>query len=260
VASLKLMFFAAHSLASKECSTTFYNALDDWDFPPDRYGEYEPIRTNWANSEKFLGSWRKQGSQVFGQVLVRRSTPPKYYADAIFLYGPRANYHTVSMYDLPETLGKEGHVIRLVGLADRLFQELQLDYGFICLDSEYDHKNILKNYEHDDGSIEPRKVVGMNWPTCLPGLYWINYFGGAYLNQGFGNSVQTRHPESVTVLKNGLRFQARGSAQEFDSPDSEAQEQAIKEELGSDWFFSSKTDGPLTGLNVSLEELKRLPF
>lgn len=133
---------------------------------------------------------------------------------------------------------------------------MKMDYGFICLSDEYDAKNIVKNVRHPDGKVEPRKVIGMNWPHCLPGLYWTNYFGRRYLDRGFAADVLESHPTKVTSVGDGIRFQTSEDPRFFESAEAASAEREMRESLGERWFFDRNNDRDCESIDVSLEQLR----
>jgi hypothetical protein len=132
-----------------------------------------------------------------------------------------------------------------------------MDYGFICLSDEYDKKNIIKNVKHADGSIEPRKVVGMNWPKCLPGIYWTNYFGKAYLVKGFASHLSETIHSRVARIGDGIRVQTSDEPRGFEAADAAQIEANVIRELGQTWFFDKTTGRICDSIDAPLQELQQ---
>ncbi len=267
MAYFKLHLFTTQSLANVECAETVYKILNSWDFPPEVFDEHEPIRQSWSKKGDFIRAWNQQGAQYFGQVLIRRKKRLAYYADALFQFGQNRKldnkppYHGLSVYHVKESECTGALRSKLVNLGDRFFGELKMDYGFMCLSDEYDSKNIVKNVQHPDGTVEPRKVVGMNWPQCIPGLYWTNYFGKRYLEQGFATKVLESHPTNVTTVGDGIRFQTNEEPRFFESVEASATEREMRETLGKQWFFDRKNERDCDSIDVSLSQLRSpVPF
>lgn len=241
-----LELFTAHTLAPETYAERAYDALDSWKFPPDAFDEYEPIRNPWIQKADFVHFWRQQAKRFFGQVLIQRRAIPRYFADVLFQYGPpraqdgKLPYHGFSVYKLPEKQFSGERQELLIELADRLFLDLGMDYGFLCLDEEYEAKNIVTNFVHSDGSVEPRHVVGMQWPRCIPGLYWINYFGNKYLTRGFAKALLHRDSTHLVRLRSGIRVIFNQDARFFSTAEGHVEEQALKESLGERWFYKNE--------------------
>lgn len=259
---LQMDLFTTRSLAKDECAEEVYRILDAWDFPPDTFDEYEPIRQPWSKKDDFIKAWRQQGRLHFGQVLVRRKKRLSYYADVVFQFGSNRKldnkppYHALSVYRLKESHCARESRERLVNLGDLLFSALEMDYGFMCTSDEYDAKNIVKNVLHPDGAIEPRKAIGMNWPYCIPGLYWINHFGKRYLDQGFAAAVYESYPANVKPVGSGIRFQTNAEPRFFESAEAMAAEREMRESLGALWFFDREDNRDRDSIEVSFEQLR----
>lgn len=242
--SFKFSLFTSNSLASAQIADIVYDTLSNWQFSPESFGDSEPISVAWPQQETFAEMWARQSQQYFGQVLVQRHRAPSYFADITFQFGPdrildkKPPCHTVSLFGMKESETTPEIQERLVELCDALFQQLDFEYGFLCLDDEYDAKNIRKNWRHPDGTIEPRKVVGMRWPYCIPALYWINYFGSQYLDQGFAAPLSQLTRGEVATLQNGIRFQTDVNPRFFESDGASQAEAECRMSLGEEWFYS----------------------
>lgn len=261
--------FSAHSLASTCYAQEAYDILNSWEFPPDVFDKYEPIRRPWKKRDDFIAAWEAQSKLHFGQVLTQRKKQIRYHADVMFQFGPNEReenkppYHGFSVYDVKGSDCRDKTLNKLVELADRLFAALQMDYGFICLRDEYYARNVIKDVRYPDGSLEPVHVIGMNWPYYLPGFYWINYYGTRYLERGFGAGIETSFPSHVTKIEAGIRFQASENPRFFECPGAQEIEARMRDALGRDWFFDRKKDADKfcvprdhQWLDVSLDELR----
>jgi hypothetical protein len=145
----------------------------------------------------------------------------------------------VSVYGIAESQCTEEALPHILQLADELFIALKLDYGRVCLSDDYQAKNMIKNFRHSDGSVEPRHVIGVQeWPECLPGIYWTNYFGGKYFEQGFGQAIeQCEFVRTTKFANNGMRVQLCERPDYFRHANAREMEIAAMEALGRDWFF-----------------------
>lgn len=262
MASFNLHLFAAKSLADDRYAASTYQILESSGVGPDVFDVSEPIRQSWGMRDAFREAWQQQSKQYFGQVLFRRTKDLAYYGDVSFQFGPdrkldnKPPYHGLSLYKVKESACTGDSRKRFIDLCDRLFAELEMDYGFLCLSDEYDAKNIVKDIRHSDGTVEPRKVAGMYWPYCLPGLYWTNYFGKRYLDQGFGRNLQAMLPENTTCIGKGIRLQVHKDPRFFESDEARTIECSIREMLGESWFFDRESGRDCNALNVSLEQLR----
>lgn len=265
MAFFKLQLFAAHSLAPKKYAECAYEVLNSWRFPPNVFDEFEPIRKPWKQESDFVSLWTRQAKRFFGQIVIHRKVSPSYYADVLFQYGPprvedgKLPYHGFSAYRFPESVFSDECQKSLIELADRLFLGLEMDYGFLCLDEEYESKNIVKNFVHFDGSVEPRRAVGMQWPRCIPGLYWNNYFGEGYLNEGFAEALLHRDSHQVVRLPSGIRVLSNPDPRFFATADANAEEQTLKELLGDRWFYKNDWRSEYDSLETLPTELALPP-
>ncbi len=258
----KIEMFTTRSLVSNDCAEKVYQILSSWDFPPDVFSEYEPVRQKWSMKDTFIAAWNQQGRQFLGQILIRRKCRLAYNAEILFQFGPnrkqdnRPPYHCISVYRVKESHCTRASREKLVSLGDRFFTELEMDYGYICLSNEYESKNILKNVPHADGTIEPRKVIGMNWPQCIPGLYWINYFGRSYLEQGFAKRAFDSYSSNMTRVGSGIRFKTNDEPRFFESAGGAAAEREMRDALGEKWFFDQGVNRECLSIDVSLDQLR----
>lgn len=263
MSTFKLNLFTIHSLSSAHRALKAYAVFDRWGFPPDVFNDAEPVQKPWSNKDDFVSTWTKEGREFFGSVIVQRKRPIRYSASITFLFGPNQKrdnkppYHSVSVYGIEESACvDEENRNRLVSLADELFAELEMDYGFICLDDEYEAKNIVKNVQHPDGSVEPRHVVGMRWPYCLPGLYWVNYFGQRYLDKGFGAGLEDSNEYQVVQIEGGIRLITHSDPRYFQSSQATTKEKETRVSLGEEWFYDGKQDRDCRKLDFELKELR----
>lgn len=262
MSSWKIELFSAHSLAMADYAEKYYTVLDSWGYRPDVFDETEPIRIPWKSKDDFLRIWRQEGQRSFGIVLTKCRTRFSYDTHVIFQFGPnrildnKPPYHGISIYGVKESQCRGKKLDQLVGLADQLFVALDMDYGFMCLDEEYEAKNIIKNVRHEDGSLEPRHVIGMSWPYCLPGLYWINYFGERYLEKGFAAGIKATHSSLASEIDGGIRLQLSDDPRFFQSASAATIGSEIRKALGEEWFFSREKKDNCRAMDVSLDELR----
>jgi len=236
-----LRLFTKQPLAEQTKAESLYKILDQWRFRPAKYNEVEPIRKDWEDREEFLQQFQANCNESFGTLLVKW-TKPKFNAMVMWSRGPRAKSHCISLFQAkPHDLGGE-RVPYLFEIADQLFEQLDFDYGFACADAEYHALNIYLDVQVDERTIQPKKVVGMEWPDCIPGLYWCNYFGNAYFQQGFGAEIQKL--DHVSKLSNGVRLLRSETPLDWNSDHSLKLTKNLIEQLGQDWFFSKKTGMP----------------
>ena len=238
---LKSLLFSAKPLAASDYAEKLYDILDRWRYRPQKFNDVEPLRNAWDNREKFIQQCDYNSKEPFGMIIVKWATP-SFYLHVTHRRGPRAKCHSLSIYGGgPKAFGGPAAPL-LLELADQLFEALGFDYGFACLDDEYHDANIYRNVTLDDGIIQSKVVVGMEWPDCIPGLYWCNYFGDVYFKQGFGKQIAAL--PNTTHLTNGIRLLRSDSAMDWDSDSERQKTRDLMQILGKDWFFTKDTDMP----------------
>jgi hypothetical protein len=238
---VKFTLFTKTPLVEAGKAETLYEILDHWRFRPSKFNEVEPILKDWKDRHQFLQQFHANCNESFGTLLIKW-TKPTFNAMVMWRKGPRAKSHCLSFFQAkPHDLGGE-QVPYLLEIADQLFEQLDFDYGFACLNSEYYHSNICKDVQIDERTIQPVQVVGMEWPECIPGLYWCNYFGKAYFEQGFGRRIADL--PNTTKLANGIRLMRSDSALDWESPEDRERTQSLMDTLGRDWFFTKETGMP----------------
>ena len=149
-----------------------YEILDHWRFRPSKFNDVEPVRNAWGDRSKFREQFEMNCRESFG-VLIVEWKKPKFDSMVIWSRGPLAKHHCLSFFTARyQDLGGS-KVPYLLELADQLFEELDFHYGFACMDAEYHATNINLDVQIDERTVQPKQVVGMEWPDCLPGLYWL---------------------------------------------------------------------------------------
>ena len=252
----KFRLFRSKPLDKPEYADRLYSLLDAWKYKPVKFNDVEPLRNAWENRDVFIRQFLINSRSTFGTLMCKWSKPTLHLSVTWFR-GPTSKCHSLSLFGASvKQFGNDA--LDLVGLADQLFGSFEFDYGFACLNSEYYHSNIYTDVQIDERTIQPVQVVGMEWPDCIPGLYWCNYFGKAYFEQGFGRRIADL--PNTTKLANGIRLMRSDSALDWESPEDRERTQSLMETLGRDWFFTKETGIPDKALktNKSLF-LKPLP-
>ena len=104
-------------------------------------------------------------------------------------------------------------------------------------------KNIAQNVQHTDGTVEPRKPVGVDWPRCLPGVYWANYFGKPYI-EWFGRKELLSAPayETRELPSGTIRLIAYARPTDAGGLDGVEVEDRIRTHLGLEAFFDRRAE------------------
>jgi hypothetical protein len=238
---LSLYLFSSRPLRSSEYSGELYHILDRWTYRPSKFNDVEPLRNKWESRRRFIEICEANDKRYFGPLIVRWSKP-SFNLMLTILYGPKSKNHSLSIFGCSSN-AFDGETFPLaLDLGDQIFEHLGFDYGFACVEAEYYHSNIHKDVQIDERTVQPVQVVGMEWPDCIPGLYWCNYFGKAYFEQGFGRRIADL--PNTTKLANGIRLMRSDSALDWESPEDRERTQSLMDTLGRDWFFTKETGMP----------------
>lgn len=252
---IQLTLFKRTPLNDPRFADSYFDVIDQSNFRPDRFNDCEPVRKRWGDRDLFRQLWMEQTGRFYGDVLTHKKTKPKIHSSVTFLYGPREKCHMISFYEMETEKAGPNAADDLLVVGDRLFQSLELDYGFACTDDEYTASNIYKDFLRSDGLIQNVKVVGMEWPDCIPGLFSVNYFGEEYFKQGMPRFAPS--PNCVP-LSNGVRFMKSNGYLDWESGSSTLETRRLIKEIGSDWFFTKEAGMPASSLQTD-KSLFRYP-
>lgn len=250
------MLFSKQPLYETKYAERLYELLDKWRYRPTKFNEFEPLCNSWGERQKFLDQFRCNRGRSFG-TLITKWTKPRFYLHVTWLHGPREKCHSLSIYQAKLKDFGKCNAPFLLELSDQLFDQLDFDYGFACSNDEYHSVNINLNVQLDENTVERKQVVGMEWPDCIPGLYWCNYFGDAYFEQGFGSRVQ--ECPNLHRLSNGIRLLRSPSVLDWDSAEQQAETNRLMDILGRDWFFTKSTGMPAKCLKTDKSLFAKRP-
>jgi len=103
-------------------------------------------------------------------------------------------------------------------------------YGYTASLEEYYNKNM-------DLSGGGMRAIGVNFAESLPGIYWINAFGGQYL-EFFGKDRLLSAPaHEVKDFGNAVVVYISGNGTNWNSEQYKKTEMAVRNHLGDDCFF-----------------------
>jgi hypothetical protein len=251
---LKAMFFKRKPCNDLRFADSLYEIMDQSNFRPDRFNDCEPVRKSWEERDLFRRMWMEQSSRFFGTMITDRKKKPKISSIVYLEFGPKAKCHCISLFGLDSEKVGPTTLDDLIALGDQLFEALELDYGFMCSDGEYHASNI---YEHlgPSGLLQYKKVVGMEWPDCIPGLFTVNYFGDEYFKQGMPRFAID---SNCVALANGVRLTKSNKFSDWNSESSTQETARLINEIGSEWFFTKETGMPARSLKTD-KSLFRYP-
>ncbi len=95
---------------------------------------------------------------------------------------------------------------------------------------EYDKKNMCF-----DSGVE---AIGVDWGRCIPGLYWLNYFGKPF-SRVFGTSkiLDSLKDEAARIGRDGLQVSLGDDPYSWDTEQYKSKERKALEHLGRQYFF-----------------------
>jgi hypothetical protein len=176
--------FSVADLRSLTALPPIGRALDlDPEFRPERFGPRDPPSTKVAGAEHALAAWRPAGRDAARDwyFFANRKTPPKGRL-TIQIAAPmpgRVPLHSVSFAFASAWFERVERVEKIVRLFGRLAETTSAFYGRAALGAMYDQRNLL--IQLGQGHLEAR--VFPDFERELPDVYWLNFFGPAYLER-----------------------------------------------------------------------------
>lgn len=223
-------------------SSAAQNILDvltrDQKWTPDRYGQYEPLRGRYVASapEVFVEAWvqaDRESVRIKNMLFSKRKI---YDAAAIwFATGPEMNsLHIAFHVDMPDHQSAQTYL----ELASALFSGVEGQYGHLCAREEYFSKNMTEFWTSPEGFPEGGRAFGTDRTKHLPGIYWANFFGPAYVDFFGPDRFESAPAYLVRRLPLGWLLLTAATPQEWSSAAACARENALREHFGRDAFFS----------------------
>jgi hypothetical protein len=220
-------------------------------FRPEKCDVYEPIKEIFDPEDLAEpASWL---SQPWGRVMIKKRRPFCYEG---FIENKRHPAIWVGDSKVPKPrppdpvfltelcLWLDVKVLKVLG-ADAIIQffidfYLQIggEYGYLAADEDHH----LKNYRAVPIDIGiSHRFEGDNLEKCLPGIFWVNIFGGAYVDwfgkQKLAKTPCFRHHE----LPDGSHYiQVAENVMYYKDPDGVEQDNRILQHLGPDVFYDIK--------------------
>jgi hypothetical protein len=151
-----------------------------------------------------------------------------------FLCGQSRQPHSIFL-DLEGVAGGDAVVAASARLFHRWVTISNADFGRLCCENEWKHKNVIEQFVEDDGGVIPWKVFHQKITTGLPGVYWSTYFGPAIAEWLGVDRVATLPWPRVERHAGGF-FAVRSSSPMDWQADTELDRRALKH-LGEDRVF-----------------------
>jgi hypothetical protein len=121
-------------------------------------------------------------------------------------------------------------------LFGNLPQQLPIRYGNGHLAEEFHTKNMV----YEAGGA---RAVGVRLEEALPGLYWLNYFGGPYLKLIGEDRLLSAPAFAARQVGNGVLIALDSSPLNWQSAAYREREEATINHLGRDYFFLKAEPG-----------------
>jgi len=120
----------------------------------------------------------------------------------------------------------------------RLFRAARADFAFVGAKAEYDAKNLIRT-ESETGTGQC--IEGLDLEYHLPGIYWVNFFGPAYLDY-FGAERLRKAPwlEVTDLGDAGLQCTTCAEPADWALREARDRQQAIRAALGEEHFFDRR--------------------
>ncbi len=138
-------------------------------------------------------------------------------------------------------------VFELIGFMNGLIAWGEVDYGYACLASEFEQKNILEQPAMINGKLI--KSAGMNPTKYLPGIYWLNFFGKKITRHWEKKDLDGILCHKKHVGVGGITVFAYPSPYDYSTAENQRINNSIISYLGSEYFFDkANPQKPLTSI------------
>lgn len=198
-------------------------------FRPNKWGPYEPARYRFDVKDiprmeqrwkKYTGFELSQDRPKVDIMLVRSVRPDRTNWLAVHL---EATYFQSA-----------NHTNQFLAFASELATWGDVSHGYACLELEFEQTNVLPRPTLINNKLI--KTGGMGLRNCLPGVYWLNYFGPLYVDW-FGRERFRDLPcyEQRVLPNGGILVLMADSPLSYNGTDK--LKTATRQHLGADAFF-----------------------
>ncbi len=115
-----------------------------------------------------------------------------------------------------------------------LCEKLPVVYAHAQCSADYFNKNI-------DASNGGRRAVGIDFAKCLPGVYWLNYFGEPYAELMGKNKLLSANVFEAKEINKGVSIQISESPQHWHEKNYQNSEKNFLKHIGDQYFFSKQS-------------------
>ena len=241
---LQLTIETDHDLGTRAMAEGLLAVLSQHSrFEPERFGDHEPLRTRYdpTQRESVVQLWLGKAIQPdywTGGALLSRTKAVPYFGSVSWVRGQRKmNSVTITV---PEKHIRGGVVKDLLALGRDIFRTVSGQYGFTCDRHEYIAKNMTGWWVHPKtGRRQGGAHHGYDRTRHLPGVYWANFFGPAYVKFFGEDRLQTAPAHAKERLDaTGWLLLTAESPDVWEHPDVKTIQERVVQHLGVDAFFS----------------------
>ena len=251
---ITLKLFSVTTWQAREIESLVTQLEKQTVFRPDRWGPYEPLAYNFSKSEltNIQARWESKPGAIllFEQklhglsIMVVKDLPFK-----------KPNWITVSLDE--DFFTSENQTKAFLDFAKQLFEWSESVYGYACHRADFEQKNILPIPTKIEGKLIT--TGGSDIRRCLPGIYWVNFFSGQYVDWFGKNKFRDLPSYASQNLPNaGQMILSSGSPLEFGRNNVLEREWSIRKRLSESAFFNIKTpilitDSPFKDGTIQIE-------
>lgn len=200
-------------------------------FRPDKWGASEPERCKFDPVD--LPHMQHQWSNYMGFLLAKKV--PRVQIQLVRQLPKRTNWLAVHFDEV--FFNSDTNIQRFLAFAAELFAWGDMIHAYACHKYEFEQKNVLSAPTLIEGKLI--STGGMDLQKCLPGIYWANFFGNAYVNWFGEKKLRTSPCYSLQELPDGGLLLLTGS-NPLEYETALASEPALRSHLGEDAFFDVK--------------------
>jgi hypothetical protein len=112
-------------------------------------------------------------------------------------------------------------------------------WGHTEITAEYDAKNISR----EGGGM---MAIGVDFSRCLPGVYWLNFYGRTYRDFIGRERLLSAPAYDVREVGDGVLLRLHADPTKWDSPEYQATERQVLAHVGPQFFFSRQNPDRVT--------------
>lgn len=202
---------------------------------PQKFDRYQPEKFIFDpnNLSKFIEIWTSD----IGGLITNRKKPYAAWMMVEMCYRESRRFNEfISGFD-ERYFNEEGNITKLLSCAKRLYDWGSVTHGYLCHAEDWQSKNRYGRIV-EDAKGRLSAGGGTNLSEGLPGVYWVNFFGPAYV-EFFGRekfrTVPAYHKEELA--DGGFLILTCAGPFDHGKPHVRESEEKIIDHLGREAFF-----------------------